>query len=531
MTLNYGVRLENESGLMEENNGFTVAFDRTLNPGGVLGAVTVNGQPTRGGLVYAGQNGANEYQGNPVALKFSPRVGMVYSFSPKTVVRAGYGVYWAPWNYQGVGGANYGQIGFSQQTFISQGQFQPTVSITNPFPTGVVQPAGNSRGALTGVGGQIEFIDQTKESPYVQQYSVDLSRELPGNMAVGFEYVGATGRQLGLGGSNDGFININQVPKQYLALGSALLEAVPNPYQGVAGVTGSLGTSATVQRRQLLRPFPQYNDIIMRQSTLGMSQYHAAVFKFEKRISNGWGGRMNYTYSNLKDNQFAEGNFFSRNSAGALDANNLDAEYSIGLLDVPHKITISPIVELPFGEGKKWLTSGIGAAILGDWTISSIVSIESGFPIAIASSTNNTNLFTSVQRVNLTGSEQATSGSDYERIAPPPGSSCIAGQECGIGLWLNGAAYSIPAAYTLGTSPRTDGSARTPARNNWDFVASKAIPFKGSMRGELRLEVLNLTNTVKVRGPIHTVGSSTFGQIRSQSGFMRLTQLMFRLSF
>ena len=51
------------------------------------------------------------------------------------------------------------------------------------------------------------------------------------------------------------------------------------------------------------------------------------------------------------------------------------------------------------------------------------------------------------------------------------------------------------------------------------------------MRGDLRLEVLNLTNTVKVRGPIHTVGSSTFGQIRSQSGFMRLTQLMFRLSF
>ena len=60
-----------------------------------------------------------------------------------------------------------------------------------------------------------------------------------------------------------------------------------------------------------------------------------------------------------------------------------------------------------------------------------------------------------MQRVNLTGSEQATSGSDYERIAPPPGSSCIAGQECGIGLWLNGAAYAIPAAYTLGTMPRS----------------------------------------------------------------------------
>ena len=531
-TLNYGVRVERESGLMEENNGFTVAFDRTLNPGGALGAVVnpLSGQRTVGGLVYAGQNGANEYQGNPRSAKISPRVGMVYSFSPKMVVRSGYGVYWAPWNYQGVGSANYGQIGFSQNTFISQGQFRPTVTVDNPFPGGVSKPIGNTLGALTGVGSQVEFIDQNKRSPYVQQYSVDVSRELPGNIAVGFEYVGAAGRDLGLGGANDGFININQVPVKNLALGAALLEQVPNPYQGVAGVGGSLGSSATVQRRQLLRPFPQFNDIIMRQSTRGKSQYNAAVLKFEKRMSHGWAGRMNYTYSHLMDNQFGESNFFSRNSVGMLDANNLDQEYTVGILDVPHKITLSPIVELPFGEGKRWAKNGIGAAILGDWTISSIVSIESGFPISIATS-NNTNIFTSVQRVNLTGVEQATTGSDYNRIAPPSGSGCVTGQECGIGIWLDRAAYATPAAFTLGTSPRTDGSVRTPARNNWDFVANKAVRLKGSMRGEIRLEVLNITNTVKVRGPISTLNSSTFGQIRSQSGFMRLTQLAFRLSF
>ena len=136
-----------------------------------------------------------------------------------------------------------------------------------------------------------------------------------------------------------------------------------------------------------------------------------------------------------------------------------------------------------------------------------------------------------MQRVNLTGSEQATSGTDYERIAPGPGAECIAGQECGIGLWLNAAAYSQPAAFTLGTSPRTDASVRTPARNNWDFVANKAIRFPGRVRAEVRFEVLNLTNTVKVRGPIHTLNSATFGQIRAQSGFMRLTQLAFRVTF
>ena len=89
--------------------------------------------------------------------------------------------------------------------------------------------------------------------------------------------------------------------------------------------------------------------------------------KFEKRVTNGWGGRINYTYSRLMDNQFGESNFFagrqasSQRPAEAQDAYNLDAEYSLGLLDVPHKIAFAPIFQLPFGEGKRWATGGIGA--------------------------------------------------------------------------------------------------------------------------------------------------------------------------
>ena len=530
-TLNYGIRVEHEDGLREENNGFTVAFDRTLNPGGALGALSVNGAPVRGGLVYAGQNGANEYQGNPIGLKISPRVGMVYSFNPKTVVRAGYGTYWAPWNYQAVGAQNYGNIGYTQVTQSPQAQFTPNVSLTNPFPAGVLQPIGNTLGALTGVGsGDIEFIDQDKRAPQIHQYSVDIARELPGNIAVGFEYVGATGRDLGLGGSNDGIININQVPTQYLSLGAALLEQVPNPFFGLPAGQGKSVTSATIQRRELLRPFPQFNNVLMRQATLGESQYHAAVFKFEKRITNGWGGRVNYTYSRLKDNQFAESNFFSSAATEMQDAYNLDAEYAVGLLDVPHKMTIAPIIELPFGEGKKWLQSGFGAAILGNWTISSIIGIESGFPMQVRNNTNNLNIFSRVQYANAGTGDGATTGTRYERIAPPTGSGCKT-SECGSGVWLDTAAFVAAPAYTLGTLPRTLPDLRTPHRNNWDFSAAKEVNLKGSMRGELKIEVLNLTNTVKVTGPVANVGSATFGQIRTQSGFMRLTQLTFRLSF
>jgi hypothetical protein len=526
-TLNFGVRVEHETGLMEENDRFTVAFDRALNPGGALGSVVnpLTGQPITGGLVYAGVNGANRHQGDPPAVKVSPRIGVVHSFSRKSVLRAGYGIYWAPWNYQSVGAANYGQIGFSQQTFSTeQNQFRPNISLTNPFPSGILQPVGNSLGPLAGVGGQIEFIDQTKKAPWVQQYSVDFNRELPRNMAIGFEYSGATGRDLGLGGSNDGIVNINQLDPAHLALGPALLENVPNPFFGLPAGQGFNVTSPTIQRRQLLRPFPQFANILMRQTTAGKSQYHAGIVKFEKRMSRGWGGRVNYTYSRLKDNQFGETNFFSHygtssnDGTEALNAYDLDAEYSLGILDVPHKVVIAPILELPFGEGKRWATSGVAAQVFGGWTVSSIVTLESGFPIALVSGTNSTQIFTRVQRANPGSGDPATSGGRSDRMQPE-------------GLWLNPAAYTQPANFTFGTVPRTTGDVRTPHRNNWDFVAAKDLRLGGNRRGQIKIEVLNVTNTVKVRGPVTEVGASSFGLISTQSGFMRLTQLMFRMSF
>jgi hypothetical protein len=519
-TVNFGVRLEHESGLMEENNSFTVAFDRTLNPGGALGNVVnpLTGQRIVGGLVYAGVDGANEYQGNPPGVKFSPRIGLVHSFNPQTVLRTGYGIYWAPWNYQGVSSTNYGNIGFSNTTqTTTQNQFVPNLAFSNPFPNGIIQPSGNSLGALAGVGSSIDFIDQDKKAPYVHMYSIDINRELPGNIAVGFEYSGATGRQLGLGGSNDGILNINQLDPSHLALGSALLENVANPFFGLPAGQGFNVTSQTVQRRQLLRPFPQFGDILMRQSTLGKSQYHAGIFKFEKRVTGGWGGRVNYTYSRLKDNQFGESNFFSRNATEAQNVYDLEDEYSIGILDVPHKLVVAPIFELPFGDGKRWAQSGVAAAILGDWTVSAIVTMESGFPVSISVSSQNTQAFTRMQRANPGTGPVETSGSDQDRMEP--------------GLWLDRTGFAQPAAFTLGTLPRNLDDVRTPTRNNIDFVAAKDIRISQGVRGQIKLEVINLTNTPKVRGPFTTVGSSNFGLIDTQSGFMRMVQLMFRMTF
>lgn len=516
LTLNLGVRVEHEDGLRERDDRLTVAFDRTLDPGGALGGVTVDGAPVRGGLVYAGQGGANRHQGDPPALKVAPRAGIAYAVTPDLAVRGGYGIYWAPWNYQPVSGVNYGQIGYVRQTFIAQGQFVPTTVVDDPFPSGALQPVGNALGPLTGVGGQIEFIDQARGAPWVQQYSVDVERQIGDRVAVGAAYIGSTGRSLGLGGSNDAVLNINQLDPRYQSLGPALLEPVTNPFFGLPAGRGFAVTSPTVQRRQLLRPFPQFGDILMRQSTQGRSQYHAVVLRAERRLSQGWGGRISYTFSRLSDNQFGETNFLQPNTPEALNAYDLEAEYSRGLMDVPHKLMITPIAELPFGEGRRWARSGVAAAILGNWTVSAVVGLESGFLIPIASATNNTNLFTRMQRANATGVDPVTEGGRTDRI---------------LGQWLTPAGYEVPTAFTFGTAPRTDSRLRAPHRNNLDLALAKAVRLGGRARGEFRLEVINLTNTVKVIGPIPSVGNAGFGQIRQQSGFMRITQLMFRTTF
>src|SRR5581483_976513 len=253
------------------------------------------------------------------------RVGAVYSMTPKDVLRAGYGLFWAPYNYTPPSPTtnNYGQVGFTQNTLSPQTAGVPTVTLTNPFPNGVLQPSGSTLGANAGVGTNIAFVDQNRTAPRVQQYSVDYQRELGHEMALTVSYVGSRGDHLGLGGTVDVGVNINQLDPKYLALGSALTQSVPNPFLGVAAFQGtSLYTAATVPRYRLLLPYPQFNQVSDRQVTEGLSRYNAAVFEWTQRTTNGWGGRISYTYSVLKDNQFGETNFFSRDSGLPLNNYN-----------------------------------------------------------------------------------------------------------------------------------------------------------------------------------------------------------------
>ena len=530
-TFNYGLRLEHEDGLREKNNQFTVGFDQDLiSPlsGRAPGLAAVRGSnEIRGGLMYAGVDGNNEYQGDPPAVKVSPRVGLVYSLSTRAVLRGGYGMFWAPWNYQFPGTTNYGNVGFSNRTTMQPNDPSgvPVTLLRNPFPNGLTEPTGNSLGALTFIGNDIDVIDQNKRAPYVQQLSGDFQYQLTDSLAVSAGFAHARGDDLSLGGTLDAIVNINQIRPEVASryTPAQLLERVPNPFLGVAGF-GPLSSAATIERGQLLRPFPQFRNVNLRQVTEGRSRYNALILKVDKRVANGFGGRFNYTWSNLKDNQFGESNHFQSNTTGRpQDMYDLDAEYATSLLDTPHRLVLAPIFELPFGENRRWATGRAADLLVGGWTVSAVAAFESGFPTPVRYSAGVSDahfgLFGSTWlRPNAGSGDPNTSGDLYDRV----GSTTP---------WANAAAYQRPPAGQKGNMERTDTRLRSPFRKNLDLVANKSFRTGGATRADLRLEFLNLTNTPKFRDYNTFVDNATFGQITRQSGFARITQISMRFSF
>src|SRR5215813_3662148 len=450
LTLNLGLRYEFEQGLQERDDHITVGFSRDK-----AFPVQVPGLNLKGGLLYAGVDGAPTHQSDPSKKKFAPRVGIAYKFSDKVVLRGGYGIFYAPNQYAFPNENRLGTRGFTAVTsYVSStdGGLTPcsTCTLTNPFPNGVEQPAGSSRGLLTGAGGDIHFVDQFRKSAYVHQYSADLQYELAAGAVVSAGYVGARSERLSVGGTNSNTVNINQLDAKFLSQGASLFDQVPNPMFGNPAF-GALSKLETVPSGQLLRPFPQFKNIFAHQVSAGFARYDSMVLKFEKRISRGWGANINYTFSRSRDNLFGEVNYFSNNSnslARALDNNNLGAEFSPSVIEAPHRLNISGVYELPFGKGKKYLDKGGPADwLLGGWQVAAIGSYQSGFPVVIAQNNNNSGLFGSYQRPNVVaGQNPKTSGGTEDRLD----------------RWFNPAAWSEAAPFTFGNAPRTDTRARTP---------------------------------------------------------------------
>ena len=494
LTLNAGLRYEYEPGIAARGNEFTVGFDRQA-----LFPVQVPGMDLRGGLMYAGVDGNPTRQGKPLN-NIAPRGGFAWSVTEKMVIRGGYGLYWVP-PISDTGESAIGARGYSASTTFlasTDGGLTPVGTISNPFPAGITPPQGNSLGLATGAGSVIDFVDQDAEPGYVQQYSLDWQRELPGQMAIAFGYMGSRSERLSLGGTSDTTVNINQLDPEYLSLGTALQQTVPNPFFGIAAF-GNLSRSATIARGQLLRPFPQFDNVLMHRVNQARARYNAGIARWTKRMSNGYSLDVNYTFSRLEDNQFGESNTFVNRQGSALNNYDLDAEFGVSLLDVAHRLNVNASFQLPYG---------FQVTLAGRY--------QTGFPLNISQSSNNSNLLGSNQRPNLVeGVDPMTTGSQEERA---------------VNGWINPAAFSAAPAFTFGNVPRTNPDWRGPGQRTTDLAISKTQRF-GTKSVSLRVDVLNLFDDPLFTGPVSTFGTSTFGQITSVGGFARSLQFQARLGW
>src|SRR5262249_54801469 len=200
-------------------------------------------------------------------------------------------------------------------------------------------------------------------------------------------------------------------------------------------------------------------------------------------------------------------------------------DYTYGTLDTPHRIVISPIVELPFGRGK-WMggKSNWSNLLVGGWVAAAVFTYQSGFPIGTSQSNSNSNLLGNGQRPNVTGASVDTPGDWPDRIASADHPSAA---------WLNSGAFSAAPAGTWGNAPRVITDVRTPIQTETDLSVSKNVALQGTKSLQVKIEVINLFNRVQLRGSQMntTQANSAFATIVSQGGFMRTTQVMFWYSW
>lgn len=488
LTLNFGVRYERENGPADRNNNFITGFDtKVASP---LQA-TVPDPKIFGGVHFAGVNGNGRNAGNPNLHKLSPRIGFAYSKDAKTAIRGGYGIFWAPlpFSFQST-------IGYSQSTPVVasfDNNFTPAATLENPYPTGLVTPVGNSGGLSTGIGQALSLPDGNARSGYVQQFSFDIQRQLPAGFVLASGYVGSKSLQLAQDGRN-----INQLSPEFLSLGSALNQSVPNPMFNRGGLLNVAGS--VISRSQLLRPFPQFTSVTLNNSDTNRAMYHSVYVKAQRRFAQGMTIIATYTRSQNMDSAYGTtGNTFSGTVAGPQNAYAPEQEYGLSSVHSPNRLSMAVTYELPLWKTNRYL---------GGWSFNAISVMQSGYPLTITQPNDNSVIGASHMRPNGTG---------LSAVVDKPFAQRLDG-------WINPAAFAQAPQFTFGNVSRTN-PLRGPGQINWDVSIFKTFTLTERLKAQFRAEALNFTNTPMFNGPNTTFTSPQFGLISSQANFSRLIQL------
>ncbi len=459
-------------------------------------------------LDYAGVNGNPRSARNTHYGNLGPRLGFAYQLDSKAVIRSGFGMVF------------FDQSGITTPFTVPQFPFiqnvrQATQDSINPAFTlaggPTVQPIALTANA--GLGQSVYTVNRNAGSGYVEQYNLALQRSLTNSLSFQVSYVGQHVVHVGIPD-----FNLNQLTAAQLASGltnpTALTGKVTNPYYGQLPAGSALNTP-TIAAAQLLKTYPRFQNVAVYRNDTGTANYNAIEAQVEKRLARGMSFTFAYTHSRLIDDAssvFSSTVLSSPNTSSLIAADTfrpyLERDVSTG--DMPNVFAGSLVYELPAGRNHRFGNSAPGNTLLGGWAVNSIVTAQSGMPVAVTQATNN-NAFAgfALQRPNLIGEPNLAPELRYP------------------GQFFNIAAFATAPQFTLGNASRNP--VRGPAFRDWDFSLVKRTDLGELTRLEFRAELFNLTNTPACAQPNGSFGAAAFGTITATTAEQRVAQFALRL--
>lgn len=381
---------------------------------------------------------------------FVPRIGFAWRpFDGGTIVRASYGIFYSP--LTGRATSAYDRWPKDRNFVLQSAGITPAVVLSQTPAIPDDQFGYNL----------IHFNDIVDAHvPYFQQVSLDIQRELPGHVVGYIGYTNSVSRHLWQN------VQYNQIP----------ISAV----QAAGGGT------------QSMRPYPNYADVgyfCECQST----SYNALLIQANRRYANGLLMRAAFTWSksiNVNDDNFS-GQY-------PQDQYNLKAERGIAVSNIPTRLVVSGVYDLPFGPDRAYAQKGLLGKVIGGWELGGIYYIQSGQQVWIRSANNTTGTFDLLMRPDKVGNPFLSSGKRT------------------LAYWFNTAAFQAPAPLHFGNSPRSV-NLQGPAWYNIDFNIHRSIhiPITEQTRFELRGECFNCLNHPNFLPPSGLQGTVNFGRITS----------------